>query len=177
MKLTIKQLTEKSGKSRNAIYNALKKNPPRLIRDEDGKIDEDDPLTVQFIGSQYMSDAQPNKGIKLDSPISEEVAKEKLSRAELENERLSQQILQLKLKNAIQVGDAVSRSLVKSRFIDPVDDLFIRLISDLPKTVVSTVKTSIASGDTDGKSEMKVKRILERTLRLTKEKLKRGFDN
>jgi hypothetical protein len=168
MKITRSQLSEHSGKSRQAIAKAIKAG--RLKTDEDGNLDTDDPAVAAFIGNQNASDRQATSAKDFVASGS------KYSRAELENKRIEQQIIKLQLENSIKSGDLVARSVVENIFIRPVNELFIRMISDMPRTILLNVKGWIKSGMSDAESEKELKRILEQNVKKMKEDLDRGFD-
>lgn len=167
MLVTPTEFAKATGKARSTIHKAIKSNRLALV---DGMIDTQDDLSVAFAGAN-----QSNTGGKYSSSKSTGTL-DGLDRAELENERLRQQILKLELENSIKNGDFISRKLVEDKILRPINDVFIRLIADLPRTALLNAKASINAGLSDGPAEKELKTLFEQNIRFAKEQLMRGLD-
>lgn len=181
MIVSITQFSKMTGKSRVAIYKAIEGE--RLFKNEDGKIDTDDPSSMTFAasnshnkGGQRTKLAQNGKESSIrPQPQSRTGAHRGLDRSELENEKIRQQVIKLELENNIKTGAYVPRDMVQEKVLNPIDDFFIKMISDLPRSMLMSVKESMGAGMTDGEIERGLKSLLESHIKRVKADFRKGL--
>jgi hypothetical protein len=165
MLVTYQEFADVCGKSRQAIAKAVKTG--RLEDAGDRKID-----TESELAKMYSESNQHNTGGVRKSKKNIPQAGT-MDRASLENERLRQQIIKLDLENNIKIGKHVPRNLVEEYVIAPINELFIKIIADLPRTLLIEIKQAINAGMTDGEIEQKIKTHLESYIKRAKSSLKK----
>lgn len=181
MIVSISEFSRMTGKSRPAIYKAIENE--RLFKTKEGKIDTDDPASMTFAASN--SHNRGGQRTKLASvgkepaqrtqPQSRHGAHRGLDRSELENEKIRQQVIKLELENNIKTGAYVPRDMVQEKVLNPIDEFFIKMISDLPRSMLMSVKESLGAGMTDGEIERGLKSLLESHIKRAKADLRKGL--
>lgn len=169
MLLNITDFCKETGRSRPTIYKALKDGV--LSFSVDKLIDTESPQVVTFLGRN-----RSNNGGKYSAQKSKE-RYDSMERGELEDERLRQQIVKLELENAVKAEDLVDRDVVHDKIITPINELFIKMISDMPRTVLLEMRQSIGAGLLDGEIEKRLKGIFESNIKRTKRELLRGLSS
>lgn len=188
MIVSITQFSKMTGKSRVAIYKAIEGE--RLFKTDDGKIDTDDPASMTFAASNShnrggqrtklsQSGKEPadkkNEPSPRSQPQSRTGSHRGLDRSELENEKIRQQVIKLELENNIKTGAYVPRDMVQEKVLNPIDEFFIKMISDLPRSMLMSVKESLGAGMTDGEIERGLKSLLESHIKRAKADLRKGL--
>ena len=124
----------------------------------------------------YCLQSTVHQNKKRPEPKTERSKFSDLDRAELENERLRQQIIKLELENSIKTKENMPRKLVKERYLLPLEDLFIRLIADSPRTILLKIKECMGANMNDGEIERQLKLLMEAQIKRTKQALKKGIN-
>lgn len=177
-----------SGKTRAAMYRALKAG--RIHKNNDGLIDTEHPDSIAYCESN-----RHNKGVGSGTHGLETVtasptvsgapkrvtrttrasAHRGKSRAELDAEKVLQSVVKLELENEIKMGNYIPKDLVEEKIIVPIDEFLIKMLADLPRTLVMAVRASIEAGMTNEEAEVGATDILESHVKRLKIELKRGL--
>lgn len=152
MKLVGKtEFARTAGVTPGAITKAIKQD---RLKVKDGKIDLDDPVTLEYL--QKRAEARqaqmPPPRSRMRSPADEVPGEEdepeakKMGRREFEIEKVKHQALYLRLRNANLIGTMVRREDVIRSVMNPVSTAFLRLLTDVSKTIAAQVKPMVQGG-------------------------------
>ncbi len=180
MLLNATDFIKHSGKSKPAMYKALKQG--RLTKTDCGRFDTEDPDCIAYCESHKRNtgvrspqttppDNKPQKPTR-KSVTSSHRGK---SRAELEEAKLIQQVVKLELDNEIKIGNYIPREMVEEKLIKSLNDFLIKMLADLPRTLVMAIRSSIDANMTDGEVEIGARDVLESHVKRLKNELKRGL--
>ena len=178
-----------SGKTRAAMYRALKSG--RIHKNENGLIDTEHPDSIAYcesnkhnkgvgVGTHGISQNEPHTHREQDRPkrvtrATRASAHRGKSRAELDAEKVLQSVVKLELENEIKMGNYIPRDLVEDKIIAPINEFLIKMLADLPRTLVMAVRASIESGMTNEETEVGATDVLESHVKRLKQELKKGL--
>ena len=177
------QLAKIAGVSPAAVTKAIKKG--RLVETEDGKVDQDHPLTIEYLSRSLQrqrkaaaDDAAMPKprakggGRKPAADVSDLVQREQI----LKLKDKEQVILTRKLKNAQMIGTLVLRDAVFRGVVNPIQTTFIRMLTDLSKTLAAQIVPLVKGGADEDEIEEFIRKGHSGLIKSLKKQLRQALD-
>lgn len=138
----ITEFAKRAGVSRNSIYKAIKSG--RLQKSVKGKIDETDPLCVEYISG--VNPTTQRQVTPKQSPQEPQITpQQSTSRAAIDAEKAKQQAIHWQLRNAKERGLLIDRELV-AKAIEITDSEHRRILADGCQTMAKIACNLVKSG-------------------------------
>lgn len=132
--MTVIEFASRAGVSRQAVYKAISSGKLNRV---DGKIDETDPLSAE-----YLSGANPSVPRQVARPESPGQIND---RAAFDKEKAKQQAIHWQIRNAKERGALIDRELV-AKSIEITDSEHRRLLADTCQTMAKVAYDIVKSG-------------------------------
>jgi phage terminase Nu1 subunit (DNA packaging protein) len=158
------------GVSAPAISDAVKRGI--VVPTESGSIDLDEPNTKAYLARRkaVSTGETPNPDRfhqRQETPIAPQGSK---TRSEVELEILEQKAFALRMKNAIQVGEVVSRASFEKGIWQPIEGMCIHWLTDVPKSLAAQIRPAALSGATVQEIEDIIRKALSQEIKSMKKK-------
>lgn len=174
--VTVTEFAKRAGVSRQAIYKALNKG---RFNYTNKKINLEDPEVVEYLQRQRGGEPAPAGPPPSDGPPSVSKPKSEPAnpaaskRVELENYKIGQQSLHLKMRNDETAGRLIPRDLVIAAVINPLETEQSRLLTDGCQTIAGLMFAEFKAGGTLEDCERILREQLTKFIRARKANIAR----
>lgn len=95
----------------------------------------------------------------------------------LKSVKLIEEISERQLKNEERTGQLIYRSMVQEKIFGLIENAFLRILSDSPKTIAIELSDAVKTGETLEQLESRVRELLSKQIKSIKQQAQRALKN
>jgi phage terminase Nu1 subunit (DNA packaging protein) len=160
------ELAKRAKCSRQTIYEAIGNG--HFEAEENGKVNDSDPDVLYWLATRQNKLAPSDEAVE----AAQELAEDKKT---LEVLKLQAQIEEIRLKNAERTSRLVDREVVERLIFSPLERAFVRLLTDVPRSLSSKVYNEVKAGGGLESIEKLIHDEMSRALKQIRDRVKKGL--
>jgi phage terminase Nu1 subunit (DNA packaging protein) len=163
--------------SQQGIAKAVKAGRITITK---GKIDTEGAETIEYLRQRKEVKvghrSEPNHRPKqIEQPVESEsddmpAAPPRGSKAALDIELTKQRVLSAQLKNALQIGTVVLREVYHKGIWQPINQAFIQMLADVPKSLAAQVVPAVKAGNDITEIESMIRKAMSSVIKAARQK-------